>query len=189
MWKTNTAGRHISNAWEQIFVNTPFSVPFLVPLSEPGQTTFLHSCSVSSSVFVCLVNLIWKLKRSPVSLSFVTSYPLTNLVWNYPTPLLAHRRPQQVSPISKVKPLTVSWRAAIVLTRLSLYATPLSRLGDRHLNGTDRSTAHSSYLPLSPVNSTSRCCEQLLPWRHKNTLCLRDSGEPKTERGRDDAWW
>lgn len=39
----------------------------------------------------------------------------------------------------------------------------------------------SSCLPLCSLNATARCSEQLLPWRHENTLALseREGGGPK----------
>lgn len=180
----------------QICVNKPFSFPLpcLSFRSPFGHTSFLRSFALTLSqcrflqclsLFVWWIRYIknWKEAWFP-SLSS-PSIPLTNLVWCYPSLTLAHHRPRQVSPISKVKPLHVSWRAAMVLTRLSLYATLPACLRGWHLKGTDHG---SVTLFLSPT-VLPECYHQmfwaaatLATWKH--TLCDRDreSGEPKKQR-------
>lgn len=183
-WKANSAGQHISNAWDRFVQIRPFPLRvFPVFLFAAGQTTFLYLLTF----LVLFTQVCYSLSgefdiknwKGLVSLCFVTSYPLTNLVWNHSALLLTHRRPRRVSPISKVKPLTVSWRASMALTRLSLYATLLASLGDTHLSGSDGSVALSSCLPLCAQRSTTRCSKQLPPEQHKNTLSVRggDAGD------------
>lgn len=108
--------------------------------------------------------------------------PLTKLVWYHPTLPLAHHCPRQVSPISKVNLLPVSWRAAMVLTRLSLCATLPGCLRGWHLRGTD----HDSVTLFQSPTVLPECYHQmfcaaatLATW--KLSLRARERGKPKTE--------
>ena len=127
----------------QVCVNKPFSFPRLVflfaaPLWSHFFSPFLCSDTFSVLFSRCVslfVRWIWykKLNRGLVSLSFVTYHPFDKTCVRSPY----SSGPRQVSPISKVKPLLASRRAAVVLTRLSLYATLPACLRGWHLKGTD----------------------------------------------------
>ncbi len=194
MWNTNTAGQHISNAWDRFVWISPSLSPHLVFLFAAPSATLLSSVpllccflsAVFSSVSLCLYGEFdiknWEVVWFP-SLSS-PSIPLTNLVWYRPTLPLAHHHPRQVSPISKVMPLRVSWRAAMVLTRLSLYATLPACLGGWHLKGTD----HGSVTLFPSPTVLPECYHQmfwaaatLATWKHTRSLRDRESGEPKKQ--------
>lgn len=163
---------------EQMCVNKPFSFYCLVILFQPLRLYLLFPFP-SSVIFFELffpsvpvfgkfdIKKLKSVKRScypPSPFSSPTTFQQTFCDISLLFSTLSDRL-QQVSPISKVKPLPVSWSAAMTLTRLSHHATLLSCLRGRHLSGTDRSIALSlsSCLPLCSVNATTRCSEQLLP--------------------------
>lgn len=198
--KDKYCGTTYFKCMRQICVNKliSFPLPCLSFRSPFGHTSFLHSFALSLSPVssLCLYGEFniknWKEAWFP-SLSS-PSIPLTNLVWYCPTPPLAHHRPRQVSPISKVKPPRVSWRAAMVLTRLSLYATLPARL--------PRGLTSQGYRPwLCHSLPVSHCAPWMLPpdvlsscypgdmKTHSLFERQREWGAKKTERGRDDFWW
>lgn len=71
---------------------------------------------------------------------------LTHLEKYHSSLSIAHCCSSKVSLVSKVKPLPVSWRAAVVLTCLSLCAALPGCLRGCHLRGTATALSHA-YLP------------------------------------------
>lgn len=186
MWKTNIAGQRISNAWDRYVWISPSLSLALSFCSRPPSVTLFSSvpllCHFLRAVFSGVSLFAQWIPYKKLIEGWFPSLsspliPLTNLVWNPRTPPLAHHHPRQVAPISKVKPLPVSWRGAMVLTRLSLHAT-LPASGADISRVPTVALSLSSCLPLRSLNATTRCSEQLLPWRHENTLALWE-----TERG------
>lgn len=197
MWKNKHCGTTYLKCMRQVCVNKPFSFPRLVFLSAaPPLVTLLFTISLLwhflSAVFSAVSLFIWwiwykKLNRGLVSLSFVTYHPFDKTCVRSPY----SSGPRQVSPISKVKPLLASRRAAVVLTRLSLYATLPACLRGWHLKGTDRGSV--TLFP-SPT-ALPECYHQMFwaaatsaTWKH--TRSLRDwGGGGGTERGRADFYF
>lgn len=187
MSKTNTR-QHISNAWDRFVWISPRLV---FPLSSPPSVTLpsvILLChrlgAIFTTVSLCLHG-VFDIKNWIAAWFPCLSSPpisLTNLVWYRPTLLVAHHRSRHVSPISKVKSLPVSWRATMVLTRLSLYATLPARLRCWHLKGTDHG---SVTLFLSPT-VLPECYRQmfwaaatLATWKHTRSFRKRRRGAQK----------
>lgn len=145
-----TAPGHKAHLWlcSSIFsvVTRQLAIPSLAVLTGVKHKYFLFPMPffIQRKDFFAFWSHIILCRHFVDSLSPDTT--LTHLEKYHSSLSIAHCCSPKVSLVSKVKPLPVSWRAAAVLTCLSLCAALPDCLRGCHLRGTATALSHS-YLP------------------------------------------